>query len=267
MPNLVKNKAEKEFIFLYFMISKSHIKLINALRLKKYRKKNALFVVEGPKMLQELLQTNLQIEKIFALPDWLQKNQHLLNAHQHKLVAISAKELSKIAHLTTPNQVLAIVDIPRNDIDEQVLIQNYHLALDNIRDPGNLGTIIRMADWFGIPYIFCTPSCVDAYNPKVVQASMGSIYRIKLIYTDLGKLFGQYPQIPVFGALLKGKNVFETDFFNYKNGFLLIGSESHGIQENLMSYIHQPITILRYGQAESLNAAMAAGIICAAVKR
>jgi TrmH family RNA methyltransferase len=165
--------------------------------------------------------------------------------------------LEKITALATPNQVLALVDMPKQQADAPKP-NGLCLALDAIRDPGNLGTIVRTADWFGIKRIYCSLDCVDIYNPKTVQSTMGSIVRVDVVYTDLEALFKANNDIPIFAADMDGESLYTTKL--PKEGILLIGSESHGVSPTLLPYARR-ITIPRFGEAESLNAAMAAGII------
>ncbi|MGB1204312.1 MAG: TrmH family RNA methyltransferase [Chitinophagales bacterium] len=250
------------------MLSKKQISWINALKVKKYRKIQQAFLVEGEKNVAELLQSNFHIIAIYALESWIAKNAKTCNLHQQILHSISPKELKRISNLQTPNEVAAIVQLPTNHNNTNLISQalklplkNHVLALDNISDPGNLGTIIRIADWFGIDTVICSPTCVDAYSPKVVQATMGSIFHIQLIYNDLQQLFENYPQTPVYAALLQGSDIFATDFS--KKGIILMGNESKGIQQKYFKYMSQAITIPRKGKAESLNVAVATSIICA----
>lgn len=182
-----------------------------------------------------------------------------------KLYEISQTELSKISTLSTPQAFLAIIKIPRSEeLTTKSLKGSFSLALDNIQDPGNLGTIIRTADWFGLKYIICSSDTVDVYNPKVVQASMGSLARVKVIHTDL-EGFLKNTELPIFGALLDGRSVYETNFGN--EGILLLGNEGNGINNDLLKLITFPVTIPRFGKAESLNVAISASIFCSEVRR
>ncbi len=244
------------------MISKPQMQFIRSLAIKKYRTQAGVFVLEGAKAVAELIDTQHQIQTIYALPTWINDHAAKLRKYNDIVVEISHKELEMMSELSTPNQVLAIVQMPKAHINPILLTQKFVFALDQIQDPGNLGTIIRTADWMGMPYVFCSPDCVDVFNPKTVQATMGSVLRVSVIYTPLNELFIQHPQLPVYGALLNGKNLFETDFTT-QNGFLLIGNEAHGISPSLHQHITQAITIPKHGQAESLNAALAASIIAA----
>jgi TrmH family RNA methyltransferase len=182
-----------------------------------------------------------------------------------KPVGITESELSRISTLSTPQAILAVVQIPQQtDLNIKKLDGSFILALDGVQDPGNLGTIIRTADWFGLNTILCSKDTAEVYNPKVVQASMGSLSRVNIIYTDLGDVFSQI-NIPVYGALLDGKSIYETDFG--QEGIILLGNEGNGISEYLIEKINYPITIPRYGKAESLNVAISASIFCSELRR
>jgi TrmH family RNA methyltransferase len=182
-----------------------------------------------------------------------------------KPVGITESELSRISALSTPQAILAVVQIPQQtDLNIKKLDGSFILALDGVQDPGNLGTIIRTADWFGLNTILCSKDTAEVYNPKVVQASMGSLSRVNIIYTDLGDVFSQI-NIPVYGALLDGKSIYETDFG--QEGIILLGNEGNGISEYLIEKINYPITIPRYGKAESLNVAISASIFCSELRR
>lgn len=249
------------------MLSKQQIKFVQSLKLKKYRQQYAAFITEGDKMVSEMLLAKAALLQIYALPDWIQQHTALLQQNNYQTIVqeVSEKELSRISFLETPNKVLAVCTTLQEVPDEDTLKKNISLVLDDIKDPGNLGTIIRTADWFGLPYIFCSPECVDVYNPKVVQATMGSLLRVQVFYQPLPALFDQNDQIAVYGALLLGKNAFTTTI--RPPAFVVIGNEAHGISEQVLPYIQTPITIPRTGSAESLNAAVATGIICALVAK
>lgn len=245
------------------MLSKNQLKYIRSLKIKKYRQKEGVFLAEGAKIVAELLHTpTMFIQQIYGTADWIAQHQTTFKTSKWKIQQVSEKELSQISALKTPNQVLAIVSIPKESELQQNFSQQYTFVLDRIQDPGNLGTIIRIADWFGIPTVICSPDCADAYNPKVVQASMGSIFRTAVFYKKLPDFLEKNKDIPVYGALLAGTNLFTISF--KKNGFIILGNESKGISPDLLPFIDQKVTIPKYGQAESLNAAISAGIIAAA---
>jgi TrmH family RNA methyltransferase len=183
-----------------------------------------------------------------------------LRTFQAIVTEVNESELKKISTLTTPNQVLMVVKQPSFELDFQAIRSDLSLYLDGIQDPGNMGTILRIADWFGIPYIFCSDTCVDIFNPKVVQATMGAFLRIKSKEIDLKELIEA--TTPVYGALLEGENLFQTE--RSKHGIIVIGNEGRGISDEVRALINRPILIPPHGVgAESLNAAVATGIICA----
>lgn len=240
------------------MLSKNELKYIQSLCQKKQRQEERLFLVEGAKLVEELLQTGLNVRKIYALPVWAEKHSHL-----PQLTEITEEELEKISNLQTPNQVLALVEQPA-PAAEPVLANQLTLVLDTIQDPGNLGTIIRIADWFGIYQVVASMDTVELYNPKVIQSTMGSYARVQVCYRPLAD-FLSAATVPVYGALLNGQNMYEVA--PLKEGILLIGNESKGIQADLLTFVSHPITIPRIGGAESLNAAVAAGIIISHLTR
>lgn len=242
------------------MLSNNKIKLLRALQHKKYRYIEQLFVVEGDKMVRELLSSNFDIQEIYATEEWATAARRLLDNHQCPLFIAPLEKLKLISSFTTPNQVLAVVKMPSPpSLPTLSQLSCPCFALDGLQDPGNMGTILRTADWLGMPYLFCTNDTVDIYNPKTVQATMGAIFRVPAIYTDLVQTLDNYSQLPVYGAVLTGKPLFDVNCS--KAGFLLIGNEGAGIRPHLLPRITCPITIPARGNAESLNAAIAAGII------
>ena len=235
------------------MISKNEIKFIQSLSNKKQRAEAKLFVVEGVKLLQELIQSSYQIKKIYATPEW---NAQILG-NKDLLTVISEQELERISSLQTPNQVLALVH--EKEMNEPInFAKTITLMLDDIQDPGNLGTIIRNADWFGIHQIVCSPNTVSIYNNKVLQSTMGSFTRVNVYYQDLIETV-KNAHVPIIGAILAGENIYH--FQKPTEGILVIGNEGKGIHEELLTYIKHPVTIPKIGAAESLNAAVATGII------
>jgi TrmH family RNA methyltransferase len=245
------------------MISKSQISFIKSLHQKKFRKEHRLFIVEGLKSITEFINSKFEIDSIYHIADVMPKLAKL--SQKIKLQTISTDDLSKISSLSTPQQLLATIKIPNpEELKIELLNGEFVIALDGIQDPGNLGTIIRTADWFGIKYIICSQDTVEAFNPKVVQASMGSLARVNIVYTDLKDLFST-TKLPVYGALLEGKSIFKTTFG--QEGILLLGNEGKGISADLMKMINFPVTIPRIGSAESLNVAISASIFCSEIRR
>jgi RNA methyltransferase, TrmH family len=245
------------------MLSKSQISFVNALHQKKARKENGLFIAEGIKSVTEFIQSDYIVDTIFCAPAEVPKMSKL--SRKIKLVEVSEAELKKISTLTTPQGALALIQIPpKNPIDISGLRGNFVLVLDGIQDPGNLGTIIRTAEWFGFSTIICSNDTVEAYNPKVVQATMGSLSRMKIHYTDLGDLIDK-SDLPVFGALLDGESIYKADFG--KEGFIILGNEGNGISEPIKAKVSKAVTIPKFGNAESLNVAISAAIFCSELKR
>jgi TrmH family RNA methyltransferase len=241
------------------MLSKNELKYIQTLCHKKQRQSTGRFIAEGSKLVDDILQSDYVIEKIYALPEWLAAHPHLAI----ESVAISADELAKISLLQTPNQVLAIVKqkVAAADMAGEA---SFTLVLDGIQDPGNMGTIIRIADWFGIKNIIASEDTVELYNPKVIQATMGSFTRVNVAYQSLEVFFNDN-HLPVFGALLQGESIYQQEALTA--AVLVIGNEAKGIRNSVLPFINIPVTIPRIGGAESLNAAVAAGIIVSHLRK
>lgn len=235
------------------MLSRNQIKFIQSLKQKKFRLQHQLFVVEGEKMVNEFLNSDWEIGQVYATKEW-----------EGDAIEITTKELERISSLKTPNKVLAIVKIPHR---KSVVSGNLVLALDAVKDPGNLGAIIRMADWFGVQHVLCSEDCVELYNPKVVQATMGSISRVQVQYVNLKSTFENMADYKICAAVMDGKSVFA--FEKSEKRIVLMGSESHGLSAELVELAHQKITIPKSesSQAESLNVANACGIILAQLSR
>jgi TrmH family RNA methyltransferase len=242
------------------MLGKAQVKYIQSLSHKKFRDEENVFIAEGPKIAAEILQEKpYSVKHIYALEDWLSTNKNLVkNINDSVITSINEKELERISQLSTPNQVLLLVEKFKadNNID---LSKELVIMLDAIQDPGNLGTIIRIADWFGIKHIICSVDCADAYNTKVVQSTMGSIMRVNVIYQELSDYLKRQKNIRIYAAVLEGTPVQKLS--GDHTGILLIGNESKGINKELLQLANKKITIPRKGNAESLNAAVATGII------
>ena len=238
-------------------ISKEKLKLIQVLKTKKGRENHALFLVEGEKMVLEVLKSDFQIHTLFALADW--KETHAI---QHATI-IDDNELKAISSLTTPNKVLAIVKMPTFTTPIHFSENTFSLYLDGIQDPGNMGTILRTADWFGIKYVFCSDTCVDIWSPKVIQATMGAFLRVHSQEVD----FFTLPKMPTLGMVLGGENVVTAYPTLPQEGLIVIGSEGKGISPEILKKLDFHLEIPRKGNAESLNAAVATGIICAMLVR
>ncbi|MDF2436203.1 MAG: tRNA ((18)-2-O)-methyltransferase [Bacteroidota bacterium] len=254
------------------MLSKNQIKFINSLKQKKYREEHNLFIAEGAKIVPELLASGIRVKQVFATSEFLRKHKI---ANEIERFEIKEAELERISSLMTANEVIALCEIPSYEIDPNSFKEKLALVLDDIKDPGNMGTIIRIADWFGIGNVVCSNNSVDVFNPKVVQATMGSIARIKIHYTDLRSFISEQSelnQLPVFGALLEGENLYSKKLPSA--GLIVIGNESKGISEEIQQLLTDKISIPSFshfsqsgGEAESLNAAIATAIICSEFRR
>jgi len=241
------------------MITNAQIKFIKSLSQAKIREQNNLYIAEGEKLAAEWLQSSANVQMIIATSVWLSKNQSIISKHKSAAVMeVDEHTLARISQLQTPNQVLLVVDYETNS--RLKIGKEWVLALDTIQDPGNMGTILRIADWFGINTIICSPECVDIYNHKVVQSGMGAHLRVNVQYQGL-PAFLKTNNLPVYAALLEGENIFQIK--SKTPGVLLIGNESKGISKDLLPYATHPITIPKIGGAESLNAGVATGIITA----
>ncbi|WP_414647258.1 TrmH family RNA methyltransferase [Chitinophaga sp.] len=241
------------------MLSKAQIKYIQSLQHKKNRQKSSQYVAEGDKIVQELLQAGMPVKGVFATADWLEQHGSLTSRMPGGTVTeVDAAVLKQLSSLTTPNRAMALLDMPAlvNPLPAPGTVA---LALEAIQDPGNMGTLIRIADWFGIPQIICSPDCVDVYNPKTIQATMGSMIRVRIAEYGIPELL-QQTKLPSYAATLHGKNI--AEFPAIKEGIILIGNEGRGLTEDVTAMATHRITIPRIGGAESLNAAVAAGIIC-----
>ncbi len=240
------------------MLSKTIVKYIQSLSHKKLRDEHGVFISEGPKVVEEFLSSNkFPCKFICGVKSWMDDNADLLkNISAEDKVEINEIELERISLLQTPNKVLAVFYKKEDKLSN--IKNNFSLMLDDIQDPGNMGTIIRTADWFGVKNIICSNECVECFNPKVVQASMGSLARVHVIYNDLEDFIKTNSGIKIYAATLSGKDV---SSFKIKEGIILIGNESRGVSERLLKYTEGQITISKQGGAESLNAAVATGII------
>lgn len=250
------------------MLSKALIKRISSYKESKYRNQDKVFVVEGVKVVNELLNSCFEIETICALRQWLDDNSKSIINKTNNIIEVSGDELKKISSFSTPNQVLAVVKTPSPK--EVVFKDKLVIALDQINDPGNLGTIIRIAHWFGIEDIICSENTVDQFNPKTIQSTMGSLFRVNVSYHNLKSYLQNLPKdYPIYGAVVEnGENIYEKQV--QKHGIMIIGSESHGISNEILPLINNPITIPNFSinqKAESLNASIATGIIVSEFKR
>ncbi len=240
------------------MLSKNQLKLISHLKKKKYRQQYNLFIAEGIKVVEELLSSEFKLHILFCTNDY--SNDISINLVQ----TISEKELKIISEFKNPNKVLALFEIPKK---AKILSSGFSLVLDEINDPGNLGTIIRLCDWFGIDQIICSSNTVDCYNSKVVQASMGSLSRVSVLYMDIYKYL-ENEKRPIYGAMLEGENIYKTNLS--KDAVLILGNEANGISNSIQNLISKHITIPQFGETkktESLNVAAATAILLSEFKR
>jgi RNA methyltransferase, TrmH family len=265
------------------MLTKNQVKFVTSLADKRARTEEGLFIAEGVKIVEELLRSSIKVKQVFAVKEWIKTevigrkaglwgrgNESMIQ--EPEVTEVSEAELNKISQLATPNKVLAVAVVPEWKLDADTLKQELVLVMDDVRDPGNLGTILRIADWFGIGNVICSMNSADAYNPKVVQATMGSIARVKVHYTDIGRVIASVrDSVPVYGAVLGGENIYSEELSD--KGWIVIGNESKGISPGVMQLLTDKITIPSFsegnplGGAESLNAAIAAAVICSEFRR
>lgn len=250
------------------MISKAKIKYIRSLEMKKNRTAEGVFVAEGPKVVGDLLAT-MRPRLVAGTDEWFYKASDIIP--DVETIKVSEEELRRISFLQTPQQVLAVFEIPKchpeaiNEAGKKLA-----LALDGVQNPGNLGTIIRIADWFGIENIYCSHDTADAYNPKVVQATMGSIARVNIIYTNLTEMLSPLSDnVPVYGTLLDGNDIYSSELSNH--GIIVMGNEGNGISENVRRLVNRRLLIPNFStsadKAESLNVAIATAITCSEFRR
>ena len=250
------------------MISKNQIKYVHQLELKKFRKQEGLFIAEGHKVVGDLLHEGFMPRQIFATQEWITDNPSLLPIINSQLIEVDLEELTRLSLLQHPQQVLALFPIP----GEQTSFSSQNslsLLLDNVQDPGNLGTIIRIADWFGIDTIYCSIGTVDAWNPKVVQATMGSIARVHIIYVAPQQLFDCLPDdFPVYGTFLEGDNIYTQQLTQH--GIIVMGNEGNGISDAVRHRVTRKLLIPDFHKgdtADSLNVAIATAITCSEFRR
>ena len=248
------------------MITKARIKLIKSLEQRKQRNLQHLFVAEGPKLVGELLAT-MQPTYIAALPEWWKENKSFIKP-SCEADTITPEELQKASLLRTPQQVIALFPIPQPIFSIEKARQELCLALDGVQDPGNMGTILRISDWFGIHNVICSEDTVDVYNPKAVQATMGALARVKVHYTNLPEILGQC-NVPIYGTLLDGNNIYEQELDQH--GIIVMGNEGKGLSQAIRNLVTQKLYIPNYPigtqTTESLNVAIATSIVCSEFRR
>lgn len=247
------------------MVSKSKSNFILSLQKKKEREKEKLFVIEGDKIVKEFLMAQVRIRTLIAKPEFVNALPESLKQYISETEFASYQELKKISTLKTPHNAMAVVAMPENSLDKDVLFQSLTVALDFVQDPGNLGTIVRAAAWFGIKDIVCSDNCVDVYNPKVIQTTMGAILNVRVHYCDLKELLASASEIgvPVYGTLLDGESIYKHHLD--LKGIVLLGNESKGISNELMPFITDRLMIPGFATSQygidSLNVAMAASVV------
>ncbi|HSO86023.1 MAG TPA: RNA methyltransferase [Draconibacterium sp.] len=252
------------------MISKNTIKLIKSLDLKKIREKESLFLVEGDKNVSEVLESKFKIEKLFATSSFLLNNKSKLS-NAKLAMEVTKQEIQQASLLKSPQNSIALCELPNAKELPENIDSNLWIYLDEIQDPGNLGTIIRICDWFGIDHLFCSPKTADLFNPKVIQSSMGSFCRVNVWYTPFEPVsaLANKLEIPVYGAFLNGENIYEQKL--PQRALLVLGNEGNGICPEIEAKIKKKIKIPRFSEnsktAESLNVSVAAAIICSEFKR
>jgi TrmH family RNA methyltransferase len=257
------------------MISRMKMKQIHSLSRKKNRELQKQFLVEGEKMVKEFLEGSSRdiplLTEIFATEKWIEVNNHLLEHSGIEICSATEQELGKASNLVTPQPVIAVARIPETNLDPTTLSSELVLGFEAIRDPGNLGTIIRTADWFGISQILCTPDSVDQYNPKVVQATMGAIARVQVHYVDLEEVLSDqsFQNKPVYGTFLGGENIYTTQL--ERQPLIIFGNESKGLSSRYNSHIKGRISIPSFAVggagSESLNLASSVAVVCSELKR
>ncbi len=253
------------------MLSKSQIRFIFKLQKKKFRDAHKLFVAEGSKLVMDLLNEGLQAKFLIFSEDWKKQHQTRNLNHVETEIETDLNQIKKISTLKTPTQVLAVFRQPDICLNKKNISNSLSVVLDDIQDPGNLGSIIRTADWFGIEHVFCSVNTADFYNPKVIQASMGSIARVKIVYTPLNLLLKEYqsPNFPFYGTFPKGENLFEAKLS--KKGFIIMGNEGKGISSSLRCMLTHRVSIPCFPAnkktSESLNVSVATAIICAEFRK
>jgi RNA methyltransferase, TrmH family len=241
------------------MLSKQQAKFIKSLQFKKYRKKEQVFVVEGAKSVEELLRADFHVLMVLGTEEFFKENLQISTSVNFQTFVVSEMVLQSLGSFQSNHQALAIARMKPN-MEPKKVLSPFLLALDDIRDPGNLGTIIRIADWYGINVLIASMETADFYNPKVLQASMGSFTRVNFIYTSLEDFFRNNKHYKVYGAFPGGESIYESEIST--PGILILGNESNGIHASLEPFIDHRIGIPRFGGAESLNVAVSTGILC-----
>jgi len=252
------------------VLSKNQIKLISSLQKKKFRDQHQLFVAEGYKLITDLLESKLEPKYIIHTKQAIISDLTTYNK-KSEFIECDASDLKKISSLKTPSDVIGVFKIPNSDFNKNDIYHSLSILLDDVQDPGNLGTIIRIADWFGINHIFCSRNTVDLYNPKVIQATMGALARVKVIYTDLPQLIDEFgsTDFPVYGTFLEGETIYKNKLST--QGFIIMGNEGKGISPALKPLVSKKLFIPNFpsdqATSESLNVSVACSIVCSEFRR
>lgn len=251
------------------MLSKHLTNVIQNLEKKKFREKYNLFKVEGEKLVQELLLSDMTIDTLLARPSWIERN--IKNIRQYNTIEVNEIEMGRISNFKSLPEVIALAQIPVKEHSPEEIKNELNVVLNGVQDPGNIGTILRLSDWFGIRNIFCDHDCANIFNPKSVQASMGAIFRVNVFYLDLVEFIPRFvdQDFPCYGAFLEGENIYRTDLRT--KGFIVMGNEGNGISPEIERFVTRKITIPSFAlspySTESLNVSVATGIILSEFKR
>ncbi|MCU0378174.1 MAG: RNA methyltransferase [Bacteroidales bacterium] len=256
---------------MYKIMTRHQAKMVLSLQKKKVREESSLFVIEGDKVVREYMLAGNRVILLAAKPEWLDGEPETVTGMADEIVTVSYDDLRRISSLKTPHNVLAVAAMKTTDFSAEILADGLTIALEYVQDPGNMGTIIRIAAWFGIKNIICSADCVDVYNPKVIQATMGAFLHVRVYYVSLDKVLknAQEAKMPVYGATIDGKSIYDCKLNSH--GIILLGNESKGISDGLLQHVTDRITIpgpeKPLAGIESLNVSMAAAIICSEFAR
>jgi TrmH family RNA methyltransferase len=243
------------------MLSKQQLTFLRSRQQKKFRQMYGKFLVEGDKLVNELLGSNFKVDAIYSVQGWKSVNPAIKAEHH----IITEAELQKVSTHDTPNKVIAVAEMPLLEYNNEPLKAGLYIVLDKLQDPGNAGAIIRIADWFGVSTVFLADGSVDVYNPKVVNSAKGSLFRVQCHYVDLKQLFEANKHLSVYGTFMDGENIYRTALD--KDGFIIIGNEGNGISPETEPFVTKKSAIPAWGKAESLNAAVATGIVVSEFRR
>ena len=251
------------------MLSKHLTNIIQNLEKKKFREKYNLFKIEGEKLVQELFLSDMKVDTLIARPSWIERNRQ--KAQSYNTIEVNEIEMGRVSNFKSLPEVIALAQIPVKEHLPEEIKNELSIVLNGIQDPGNLGTILRLSDWFGVRHVFCDHDCANIFNPKSVQASMGAIFRVNVFYLDLVEFIPQFvdQNFPCYGAFLEGENIYRTELRT--KGFIVMGNEGNGISPEIERFVTRKITIPSFAHSpystESLNVGVATGIILSEFKR